>query len=81
MTACERENRQQGEIISAYAADKDNLETALCEAQQQIRELEVRRSQLEGENQELVVKKENLQCKSLYCQEFFILNTCMFLFW
>ena len=48
-------------MISAYAADKDNLESHLYEAQQQVRELEVRRAQLEGEGQELVVKKENLQ--------------------
>ena len=63
VTACERENRQQSEMISAYAADKDSLESALYEAQQMVRELEVKRAQLEGENQELIVKKENLQCK------------------
>ncbi|RUS79746.1 hypothetical protein EGW08_012491, partial [Elysia chlorotica] len=61
VTACERENRQQSEMISAYAADKDSLESALYEAQQMVRELEVKRAQLEGENQELIVKKENLQ--------------------
>ena len=48
-------------MISAYAADKDNLESALYESQQTVRELEVRRATLEGENQELLVKKENLQ--------------------
>ena len=63
MTATERENRQQSEMLSAYAADKDNLESALYESQQTVRELEVRRAQLEGENQELIVKKENLQGK------------------
>jgi hypothetical protein len=34
-------------------ADKDSLESALYEVQEQFRQLEVRKEQLEGENQEL----------------------------
>lgn len=60
MTATERENRQQSEIIAAVKADKDALETQLYETQQLNASLESRKEQLEGENQELILKKENL---------------------
>ena len=61
MTATERENRQQSEQLAALQSDKDQLEGALYEAQQAVVQLEVRKAQLEGENQELIVRKENLQ--------------------
>ena len=60
LTASERENRQQSEVISSLKADKDSLETALYEAQQLCANLETRKEQLEGENQELILKKEHL---------------------
>ena len=41
-------------------SDKDSLETALYETQQLNAQLENRKEQLEGENQELILKKENL---------------------
>lgn len=63
VTDTERENRHQSEVISSLKADKDSLESALYEVQEQFRQLEVRKEQLEGENQELIIRKENLQCK------------------
>ena len=60
MTATERENRQQSEIIAAVKTDKDALETHLYETQQISAALDNRKEQLEGENQELILKKENL---------------------
>ena len=61
MTGTERENRQQSEQLAALQSDKDQLEGTLYEAQQAVVQLEVRKAQLEGENQELIVRKENLQ--------------------
>lgn len=63
VTDTERENRHQSEVISSLKADKDSLESALYEVQEQFRQLEVRKEQLEGENQELIIRKENLQCE------------------
>ena len=63
VTAVERENRQQSETIAALSSDKDTLEATLYETQQTVMALEVRKAQLEVENQELIVRKENLQCK------------------
>jgi rootletin len=60
LTACERENRQQGELISALRSDKEGLESSLYESQQLSAQLESRKEQLEGENQQLLLKKENL---------------------
>lgn len=61
VTATERENRMQSESVASLTSEKDQLEAALYEAQQSVQMLEVRKSQLEGENQELIVRKENLQ--------------------
>ena len=55
-------------MIAGLRSDKDALETALYEQQQVNSNLETRKEQLEGENQELIVKKESLQSKVL---EFF----------
>lgn len=59
----ERENRQQSEVISSLRSEKDSLESALYESQQSESQLNVRKEQLEGENQELILRKENLQSK------------------
>ena len=75
MTASERECRQQSEIISGLKSDKDSLETNLYETQQVNVQLDTRKEQLEGENQELLLKKENLMVsKGMYskCCELFI---------
>ena len=61
VTATERENRQQSELISALRMDKEGLEGTLYEAQQNVSQLEIRKNQLEVENQDLLVRKENLQ--------------------
>lgn len=66
VTATERENRQQSEVIASLHSEKDQLEGALYEAQQTVVQLEIRKAQLEGENQELIVRKENLQGKFLF---------------
>lgn len=50
-------------MIASLKADKDSLETSLYEAQQLCAHLEAKKEQLEAENQELLLKKENLQCK------------------
>ena len=63
VTATERENRQQSELISAVRMDKESLEANLYEAQQGLAQLEVRKNQLEVENQDLLVRKENLTGK------------------
>ena len=63
LTAAERENRQQSEVIGSLKSDKDALETALYESQQLNAQLENRKEALEGENQELILKKENLMGK------------------
>ena len=41
--------------------DKEGLEGGLYEAQQNLSQLEIRKNQLEVENQDLLVRKENLQ--------------------
>jgi len=51
------------QVIAGLRADKDALETALYEQQQVNSCLETRKEQLEGENQDLLIKKENLQSK------------------
>lgn len=65
VTATERENRAQSEVISSLRADKESLEGSLYESRQQAQQLEVRKEQLEGENQELIIRKENLQGENL----------------
>ena len=55
--------RQQSEVVASLKSDKDALETTLYEAQQLNAQLETRKEQLEGENQELILKKENLTGK------------------
>lgn len=60
LTAAERDNRQQAELIAGLKGDKENLETALYETQQLAAQLESRKEQLEGENQELLLRKEQL---------------------
>ena len=52
-------------MIAGLRSDKDALETALYEQQQVNSNLETRKEQLEGENQELIVKTESLQSKVL----------------
>ena len=44
-------------------SDKESLESALYEAQQQVAQLEARKEQLEAENQELLIRKENTQAE------------------
>jgi hypothetical protein len=44
-------------------SDKECLESSLYEAQQQVAQLEARKEQLEAENQELLIKKENTQAE------------------
>lgn len=63
VTATERENRQQSEVIAALRTDKESLESSLYESQQECSQLRGRREQLEGENQDLIIRKENLQGK------------------
>ncbi|XP_071145157.1 ciliary rootlet coiled-coil protein 2-like [Mytilus edulis] len=48
-------------VISCLKADKDVLENSLYEVKEQARQLEVRNEQLIGENQDLIIGKENLQ--------------------
>ena len=60
--------RQQSEVVASLKSDKDALETTLYEAQQLNAQLETRKEQLEGENQELILKKENLMGKSMIFQ-------------
>ena len=57
-------------MIASFKSDKDALEMALYEAQQLNAQLETRKEQLEGENQELILKKENLngELTGLGCQ-------------
>ena len=65
LTACERENREQSELIAALKSDKESLETNLYESQQLCAQLDTRKEQLEGENQELLIRKENLQGQAM----------------
>jgi hypothetical protein len=48
-------------LIAGLNSDKAALEATLYETQQVSTQLELRKQQLEAENQELLVKKENLQ--------------------
>ena len=57
--------RQHSEVVASLKSDKDALETTLYEAQQLNAQLETRKEQLEGENQELILKKENLMGKAI----------------
>lgn len=52
------------QIIAALKSDKEALESQLYDLQQINAQLELRKEQLEAENQELLVRKENLLCKS-----------------
>jgi hypothetical protein len=63
VTATERENRQQSELIAALRMDKEGLEGNLYETANGLAQLEVKKQQLEVENQDLLVRKENLQGK------------------
>ena len=72
LTASERENRQQSEVIAALRSDKEGLESSLYESQQLSSQLETRKEQLEGENQELLLKKENLIGKLIIHKEFLL---------
>ena len=48
-------------MIASLKSDKEGLESALYESQQACVGLEGRKEQLEGENQELILRKEGLQ--------------------
>ncbi|CAF4083580.1 unnamed protein product [Rotaria magnacalcarata] len=61
LTGTERDNQTLNSTISALRAEKEALETNLYEAQNMIGQLEVKKGQLEGENQELLLRKEQLQ--------------------
>lgn len=50
-------------INASLKTDKESLESALYEAQQQVAQLEARREQLEAENQELLLRKESSQAE------------------
>ncbi len=56
--ALEREAREQANVIASQKSEKEQLESGLYEAQQLIEQLDTRKSQLEGENQELLIRKE-----------------------
>ena len=51
------------QVIASLKSEKESLETTLYESQQLNAQLDTRKEQLEGENQELILKKENLQGK------------------
>ncbi|CAF3320875.1 unnamed protein product [Rotaria socialis] len=61
LTGTERDNQTLNSTIGALRAEKEALETNLYEAQNIIGQLEVKKGQLEGENQELLLRKEQLQ--------------------
>jgi hypothetical protein len=50
-------------LVAGLKSDKAALEATVYETQQINTQLELRKQQLEAENQELIVKKENLQGK------------------
>lgn len=58
--ALEREAREQANVIASQKSEKEQLESGLYEAQQLIEQLDTRKCQLEGENQELLIRKEQL---------------------
>lgn len=76
VTATERENRQQSEVIAALRTDKGSLESSLYESQQECSQLRGRREQLEGENQDLIIRKENLQGKpwNVRCLHYLVIS-------
>lgn len=53
------------QTIASLRSDKSSLDSALYEQQQVSANLETRKEQLEGENQELILKKEALQSQYL----------------
>merc|ERR1711976_3921 len=59
----EREIRTLGNQLSALKADKDQLESALYDAQSQVVELEKKRTHLEQINNTLGIKNEALQAE------------------
>ena len=63
LSSSERENRKLVEHNVSLKADKESLESALYESQQNIAQLEARKEQLEAENQELLIRKENSQAE------------------
>lgn len=63
LTAAERENRKFAEVNASLKSEKEALEGALYEAQQLVAQLEARKEQLEAENQELLIRKENTQAE------------------
>lgn len=63
LTAAERENRKFAEVNASLKSDKEALEGSLYEAQQLVAQLEARKEQLEAENQELLIRKENTQAE------------------
>ena len=65
-------------MIAGLRSDKDALETALYEQQQVNSNLETRKEQLEGENQELIVKKESLQSKVLELFRYVSVYICFY---
>lgn len=48
------------QIIAGLKSDKESLDSQLYDMQQINVQLELRKEQLEAENQELIVRKENL---------------------
>lgn len=54
----ERENRVLAENIASLKSDKESLETALYETQQNLAKIELRKEALEVENQEINLAKE-----------------------
>jgi len=52
------------QILAGLKSDKEGLETGLYETQQVNTQLESRKEKLEGENHELLLKKENLNGSS-----------------
>lgn len=49
------------QVIAGLKSDKSSLDSALYEQQQISANLETKKEQLEGENQDLILKKEALQ--------------------
>lgn len=54
------------QTIAGLKSDKSSLDSALYEQQQVSANLETKKEQLEGENQDLILKKEALQSKYMY---------------
>merc|ERR1739838_1168709 len=58
--AFEAENRQLAEIIAGLRSEKEGLETSVFETQQSLTLLENKKESLEAENQEMLLRKEQL---------------------